>query len=206
MLLYPSIQAFADKCRSLSRIDMVIFNAGMAPFVFETVPETGHEQTIQTNHLGTMLLGILMLPVLKAHPRADGPPCMTFVNSATAHLCALPMKDDRPLLPSFDNAVKYQWSASDRYGASKLLCQLAVVRLAEQIDSRHVIINMVDPGLTKGTGLGARASGLTLLAAKAFIGIAGRRVDVGAATYVDAVLGHGQEAHGCFLVNCEVAP
>jgi hypothetical protein len=118
------------------------------------------------------------------------------------------MINDRPLLPSFHYTTKYEWSTSNQYGSSKLLCQLAVVRLAARVDPRQVVINMVDPGVTKGTGLSSQASGISQLAGKVFFGVAGRRVDEGAATYVNAVLGHGhgKETHGCFLVNCEVAP
>ncbi|KAK5998040.1 hypothetical protein PT974_00410 [Cladobotryum mycophilum] len=65
---------------------------------------------------------------------------------------------------------------------------------------------MVDPGLTKGTSLSRDAKGLTGLAAKAFFGAAGRHVERGAATYVDAVLGHRKESHGCFLMNCKISP
>jgi hypothetical protein len=65
---------------------------------------------------------------------------------------------------------------------------------------------MVDPGLTKGTNLARDAKGATGVAAKMFFSIAGRSVDRGAATYVDAVAGHGKESHGCFLMNCQIAP
>lgn len=89
---------------------------------------------------------------------------------------------------------------------SKLLPQLFLVKLTECIKSDDVIINMVDPGLTKGTSLSRDASGVVLLMSKAFFGLAGRTVDIGAATYIDALLGHGQETHGCFLMNNEIAP
>ncbi len=65
---------------------------------------------------------------------------------------------------------------------------------------------MVDPGLTKSTGLSRDAKGGTAVAAKMFFSIAGRPVDRGAATYIDAVLGHSKESHGCFLMNCKIAP
>ncbi|KAM0450826.1 hypothetical protein ACHAPV_004137 [Trichoderma viride] len=65
---------------------------------------------------------------------------------------------------------------------------------------------MVDPGLTKGTSLGRDVKGPLSLALKGFLGIAGRPTERGSATYVDAVLGHGKDSHGSFLMNCKNAP
>jgi NAD(P)-dependent dehydrogenase (short-subunit alcohol dehydrogenase family) len=208
MELYESIQAFTQKCQEdLTRIDFVILNAGLSPMTFSTSPSTGHEKTIQVNHISTVLLSILLLPVLKNKSmRRDRPARLTIVNSVTAHLCKIPNKDKRPFLSSFDNTAITPWDAEERYGVSKLICQLLIVRLAERVDPDQAIINMVDPGLTKGTGLARDAKGATGVAAKMFFSIAGRPVDRGAATYVDAIMGHGKESHGCFLMNCQIAP
>uniref|UniRef100_A0A093W0T7 WW domain-containing oxidoreductase n=1 Tax=Talaromyces marneffei PM1 TaxID=1077442 RepID=A0A093W0T7_TALMA len=205
---YESIQAFVHECqRSLPRIDFVILNAGVSAMTFSTVPSTGHEKTIQVNHISTALLAILLLPVLKSKSMERNTPAqLTIVNSVTAHLCKIPNKDKRPFLPSFDNTAITPWDAEERYGVSKLLSQLFIVRLAEHVNPDHVIVNMVDPGLTKGTSLSRDAKGATGVAAKMFFSIAGRPVDRGAATYVDAVAGHGKASHGCFLMNCQVSP
>lgn len=204
---YDSIQAFVRKCQgSLSRIDIVILNAGLSPMKFATIPATGHEKTIQVNHLSTVFLTVLLLPVLKSKSKGHKPPRLTVVNSVMAHLCKFPNKSERPILPSFDDTAVTPWNGSERYGVSKLLCQLFIVKLAEIVKPEGVIINMVDPGLTKGTGLSRDASGLVAVAAYLFFMIAGRSVDRGAATYIDAALGHGKESHGCFLMNCNIAP
>ncbi|KAM0432991.1 hypothetical protein ACHAPT_004696 [Fusarium lateritium] len=204
---YESIQAFAKKCQTnLSRIDAVILNAGLAPFIFEKVAATGHEKGIQVNHISTALLTTLLIPVLKTKTTGQGPPRLTIVNSLTAHLCKFPNKDQRPLLASFDDTSITPWGAEERYGVSKLLSQLFIVKLAEKVNPDEVIVNMVDPGLTKGTGLAHHAAGAVAVAAKVFVTIAGRPVNRGAATYVDAVFGHGKESHGCFLMNCQISP
>ncbi|RSM05333.1 hypothetical protein CEP52_006360 [Fusarium oligoseptatum] len=204
---YDSIQAFARKCQTnLTRIDAVILNAGLAPFVFEKTAATGHEKAIQVNHISTALLTILLIPVLKTKVTGQGPPRLTIVNSLTAHLCSFPNKDERPLLASFDDTMITPWSGQERYGVSKLLNQLFIVKLTEKVDSNEVIVNMVDPGLTKGTGLPQHATGAVAVAAKVFNTIAGRPLNRGAATYVDAVFGHGKESHGCFLMNCQISP
>lgn len=205
---YDSIQDFVRNVEdALPHPDIVILNAGLAAGSFEIVPGTGHEKTIQVNHTSTVLLMALLLPVLKSKSRGrQDPPRLTLVNSVTAHLCTFPNKDKRPLLPSFDDTAVTPWDAGERYGVSKLLCQLFTVKLAERVNPDDVIINMVDPGLTKGTDLGRGAKGLTALASKMFFSAAGRPVSKGAATYIDAVLGHGKESHGCFLMNCKIGP
>lgn len=205
---YQSILSFAQKCRDeLTRIDFVILNAGLAAMTFSTIPSTNHEKVIQVNHISTVLLAILLLPILQSKRTGSILPArLTIVNSVTANLCKLPNMDKRPFLSSFDNTDITPWDAEERYGVSKLLCQLFLVRLAEYVDPTDVIINMVDPGLTKGTGLSKDAKGAAGIAAKAFFTVAGRPVDKGAATYIDAVLGHGKEVHGSFLMNCQIAP
>ena len=207
MLSYTSIQDFSRKCESLDRIDIVIMNAGLGRIQFTTIPATGHEETVQVNHFSTALLTILLLPILKQKGKSMGhPPRLTLVNSVMAHLCKVPNRDERPFLASFDDTKKLPWDPSERYGVSKLLSQFFIVKLTEMIAPEDVIINMVDPGLTKGTGLGRDYTGIMYLFGLLFMTIAGRPVQRGAATYVDAVLGHGKETHGCFLMNCNIAP
>ncbi|KAF5624895.1 short-chain dehydrogenase reductase family [Fusarium sp. NRRL 52700] len=209
MQSYDSIQAFAKKCDTeISRIDFVILNAGISPSNFELVPGTGHEVGIQVNHLSTALLTILLIPILKAKTSGHGPPRLTTVNSLTAHLCKFPNKDERPLLASFDDPKITPWSSQERYGVSKLLNQLFLVRLCEKVNPNDVIINMVDPGLTKGTHLGGHheMGGVAGALVGAFMAICGRPVDRGAASYTNAVYGHGKDSHGCFLMSCEIAP
>lgn len=204
---YDSIQAFVAKCNAeLPRIDYTILNAGLQPIIFNTVPSTGHEIAIQVNHISTALLTILLLPVLKAKASPNNIPRLTVINSLTTRLCKFPNRDQRPLLPSFDDPKITPWDPQERYGVSKLLSELFLVKLADIVKSDDVIINMVDPGLTKGTGLSRDATGLMQIGAKVFFGIAGRPVDRGAATYVDGLLGHGKESHGCFLMNTEISP
>ncbi|KAH8721745.1 hypothetical protein BGZ61DRAFT_571845 [Ilyonectria robusta] len=204
---YESIQAFARKCQEdLSHIDIVILNAGLSPLQFAIIPGTGHEKTIQVNHISTVLLTLLFLPVLKNKSKGPEPPRITIVNSVMAHLCKVSNKSQRPFLPSFDDTSIIPWNPEERYGVSKLLLQLFIVKLADHVSPNDVIINMVDPGLTKGTELARGVKGATAIAAKMFFSIAGRPVERGAATYIDAALGHGKESHGCFLMNCRIAP
>lgn len=82
---YDSIQAFVRRCQgNLSHIDIVILNAGLSPLKFATIPATGHEKAIQVNHISTVFLTILLLPVLKKKSKGNNPPRLTLVNSITS--------------------------------------------------------------------------------------------------------------------------
>lgn len=64
MSFYDSIQAFARRVETkLSRIDIVILNAGLMKLEFTTAKSTGHQETVQVNYLSTVFLTILLLPV-----------------------------------------------------------------------------------------------------------------------------------------------
>ncbi|KAI1069839.1 hypothetical protein LB507_007981, partial [Fusarium sp. FIESC RH6] len=204
MCEYDSIKAFAKKCETLESVDFVILNAGLSPSKFETVEGTGHEVAVQVNHFSTALLTLLLIPILKTK---SPNPHISIVNSLTAHLCTFPTYKQSPLLPSFDDPANFI-SPGERYGVSKLLSQLFIVRLSEKVSADDVVINMVDPGLTSGTNLGGHhnAKGFGGMIVRAILRMVGRRVEEGAATYADAVFGHGRESHGCFLMSCEIAP
>jgi NAD(P)-dependent dehydrogenase (short-subunit alcohol dehydrogenase family) len=204
---YKSVQDFAQKCQEdLPRIDVVILNAGISAGNFSTVAETGHEKTMQVNHFGTALLAVLLLPILKRKTAGKQPPKLIIVNSLTAHLCKVPNREIRPFLPSFDDTAVTPYDAEERYGVSKMVNQLFIAELAERISPEDVIINMVDPGLTKGTGLFRDAKGLVVVVFKIFAAVAARPLNRAAASYIDAAFGHGAESHGCFLMSLNVSP
>lgn len=202
---YASIRAFVNKCeQELPRIDIAILNAGLSLSQFSKSQETGHETSCQVNHYGTALLTVILLPVLKAKSNGKEPARLTLVNSIMSHLTKFTTRDASPLLPSFDDAEKFD--GSDRYGSSKLLNQFFTVELVEHVRSDDVVINMVDPGLTRGTGLFREVPAMVSFIFKGIMALVARPVDRGAATYVHAVALLGKESHGCFLMNAEVAP
>ena len=203
---YESIQRFAEKCQSdLSRLDMAILNAGISEQDFKTISSTGHEKTMQINYQSTMLLAILLLPVLKSKSPPGTPGRLTVVNSATSSFFPFKNRNERPLLASFDGAANNTpYNGGERYGISKLLGQVFLDRLAEQVSPEHVTINMVEPGLTKGTSLFRNLHGIAKIAFGIFSTL-GRSVDQGALTYVDAAVVKGTDSHGCYIVNCKIA-
>ena len=204
---YDSIQAFVRKCNiELSRIDFTILNAGIGPISFRKSPGTGHESALQVNYLSTVFLAILLLPILKAKATSEGPPRLTVISSVLGHIAKFHNRDQRLLLSSFDDITITPWDPTEAYGVSKLLGELCLVELSERVSSDDVIINMLEPGAIKGTGLSRDIGGMMLIAIKLMHAVAGRPVEQGAVTYVDALLGHGKEAHGCFPMNCEITP
>jgi len=206
MTSYESIQAFARRASSdLQRLDMAILNAGMLTTEFSLVPGTGHEVMVQVNYLSTFLLAILLLPVLKAKKTA-GPGRLTIVNSGTALGAKLKNYSQTPLLPSFDS--KDFWdSPLSRYPDSKLLGHLALVKLVEFVSPQDVVVNLVDPGLVKGTGLHRDIhNGILSFLMGTVKQFTGRTLEQGAHTYVDAAVVKGGESHGCYVMDWEIRP
>ncbi|KAI1470386.1 putative short-chain dehydrogenase/reductase family protein [Daldinia caldariorum] len=201
---YDSIRAFVDRCAALPRIDMVILNAALMRMAYTTVPATGHELTMQVNYLSTALLAILLLPILKSK-KIDGakrPPVLSIVGSDLAYRTEMETKG--PILQQFDKSEGFGellW-----YGRSKLLLTFFVAKLAEFVDADDVLINMPNPGTIKGTGF---FRDFPTLAGKlvAFLHfLFGRRVDVGATTYLDATVVRGKEGHGSFISDWAIKP
>lgn len=202
---YESIQKFAERCsRELSRLDIAILNAGVAELEFTAVPSTGHEKTMQVNYQGTMLLSLLLLPILQSKSPVGMPGRLTVVNSSMSSFAAFTNRNKRPLLASFDDPSA-KFDGGERYNVSKLLGQIFLDRLAEQVSPEHVVINMVEPGLTKGTSLFRNARGVARVALSV-LGMAGRPVEIGALTYIDSTVVKGVDSHGCWIHNCKIGP
>lgn len=67
---YSSVIAFAERAKSLQRIDAVLENAGIMTKNFKLVG--GFESTITTNVISTFLLALLLLPKLEESARMFG--------------------------------------------------------------------------------------------------------------------------------------
>lgn len=201
---YDSIRSFAERCESLPRIDVAILNAGLISPSYTTIPATGHELTLQVNYLSTALLTLLLVPILKSKraPGAPRPPVLSVVGSDSAY--SAPLETEGPLLAQLDKQKGYgQFPA---YTTSKLLLTLFVGRLAELVDPGDVLINLSNPGMTKGTAFGHDNSAI----AKRLFGVIqyflARSVDVGASVYLDAALTRGAESHGKFVSDWNIKP
>lgn len=203
---YDSIQAFVRRVESqLSRIDIVILNAGVMSLDYHAVKSTGHEETVQVNYLSTALLAILLLPILKAkRPDSGDPAHLTIVSAALTLAAKFPNRDANPLLPSFDDPKTY--NPREQYMSSKVLMQMFVWKLVDYVSADDVIVNLADPAWCKSTELHRDAQGAAKVGMKIFGAVAGRTPAVGASCYVDAVVNKGKESHGCFLMSWQPHP
>ena len=206
MSLYDSIQAFARRVESqLSRIDIVILNAGRARFDYHKVESTGHEEALQVNYLSTMLLTVLLLPTLKAKIPPGGQPARITISSAALTLAAkFPQRNANPLLPALDGPQNFD--RSENYNTSKLLAQMFLWKLVDVVSADDVIVNLADPAYVKGTEFARDVKGGGMKVAAKLFSTLGRTPEVGASCYIDAVVNKGKESHGCFLMSWQIHP
>lgn len=206
MSSYESIQLFARRVETdLSRLDITILNAGLAHMELTICKSTGHDDVIQVNYLSTFLLAILILQALKKKksPKTLSPSRLTIVSSGSALTAKFPNRDESPLLGSFNNA---KIDSYERYSSSKLLGHLFFVRLLKYLDPEEAIVNLIEPGLCKDTGLMRETSGAMAGFFWVFKTLAGKSLEDGAWTYVDAAVVKGKESHGCFCMDGEIRP
>lgn len=212
MTSYDSIQAFAKQVETLSRLDIVILNAGMGATSYEAVPSTGHELTIQINYISTALLGLLLLPILKTHSaripasaRNGHPPAMTLVGSDIMYSNSIPDPlTGPPILSRWDDPK--QFSMTKIYGVSKVLLLLFGWKLADLVTPDEVLVNVSNPGMTGGTQFFAKSPFLVRKVVGLMQAALARTAETAATIYVDAVLGHGKESHGGFVSDWAIKP
>jgi NAD(P)-dependent dehydrogenase (short-subunit alcohol dehydrogenase family) len=97
---YDSITTFFDYTTTLDRLGIVINNAGVCKKSFALDLKTGHEERIQVNYLGNVLLVILVIPVLQEKNPVH-PGHITFVSFDTPAWAEFKERDSTPLLTAF---------------------------------------------------------------------------------------------------------
>jgi NAD(P)-dependent dehydrogenase (short-subunit alcohol dehydrogenase family) len=207
MCSYASIQAFASRVdKELSRLDFAILNAGRSKTKFELVSSTGHEESLQVNYLSTVLLATLLLPILKDRSPLGTPGRLSVVSSGTVFFTSFSNSQQQPLLKSFDNLETSPAPGLNNYGATKMLGQMFVYKLEDYVSADDVIVNLVDPGMTRGTGLSRDLPKVVEAIAKPLVFGITRSVRDGASSYLDATITKGKESHGCFIMDWEIRP
>ncbi|KAJ4304833.1 hypothetical protein N0V90_000361 [Kalmusia sp. IMI 367209] len=187
MLSYSSIQAFAERCKTLPRLDIAILNAGLGSGPTSRInSSTGHEETFQVNFLSTALLSILLLPILGApsYARSPIPGRLTIVGSGTAFFSSFDNRKEDPLIPSFDIPFSGHTAA---------------------VNDTEVIINTVEPGLTSGTSLHRDFTGAGKYLMAGMKKATAKTPEQAAWTYIDAAANRGKESHGGFIMFWEVS-
>jgi NAD(P)-dependent dehydrogenase (short-subunit alcohol dehydrogenase family) len=207
MCSYESVQTFARRVDSqLPGLDIALLNAGIIKFTFNTVPATGHEETLQVNYLSTMLLAILLLPILKAKRPPNAPPGrLTIVSAALTLAAKFPERNRVPVLAAFNDPKVF--TNDETYNSTKLLAHMFLWHLVDYVSADDVIVNLADPAWCKGTQLAREVTGAGLrLGVKLFGATTGRTPKVGASCFVDAIVNKGPESHGCFLMSWKIHP
>lgn len=203
-LSYASVRAFADRTKSLERIDIVILNAGILPAKQVHCAETGHDEGIQVNYLSTVLLLVLLLPVIKEKPSSQ-PTRITMVNSDAAAWTKFGGKNEDALLPALDKPD--YWGTPDRNFVAKLLVQLFVTELVKHVPASLAVINMVTPGMVHDSEMSRETKdgwlGWTVEHIRRRVGSTSA---VGARLVVDAAVNHGSETHGQYLSEQKLKP
>ena len=204
---YSSVVEFAERAKTLDRLDFAVLNAGICPAsrIFNQI--TGHDEIIQVNYLSTALLAILLLPVAKAaRPNQPAPTRITFTSSEGAAWTKFPLGQEMPILAALDkkeNGV----DTVDRMFASKLLGQMFLNELAKRVPPSIAVINAASPGSVHDSEFNRE---LDKTIAGAVIKFVMRRVAntaaVGASMMTDAIVNHGEETHGQFLSFQRLVP
>jgi NAD(P)-dependent dehydrogenase (short-subunit alcohol dehydrogenase family) len=200
---YDSIQDFANRASALDHLDVAVLNAGVFMPAYEE-STYGWEQTLQINTLSTALLGLLLLPKLKASKRNNSLPVLEVVTSGNYQRVVNSDKllEAENLLRLYNNSKDYK--ASVAYVGSKLLVMYVMrtlARLAKSSTSPDGQPDVVVTSVCPGGAASDLARGYSGSAAKIFRAIFFtiflRTTEQGARSLVSGV-SLGEEAHGKF--------
>ena len=70
---YESVVSFAQRAKTLPRLDIVILNAGLYKVNQTMVATTGYEESIHVNYLANALLITLLAPIVKEKKTSSNP-------------------------------------------------------------------------------------------------------------------------------------
>lgn len=206
MASFRAVRAFAERCgRELprGRLHAAVLNAGLGAFEFRRVEEGPCRETmLQVNYLATALLALLLLPVMKPTSPTDpvrGPGRLTLISSDAA--LTAPLSDpgeENSILDSLDRAETFDGFA--QYGVSKLLLTMFVAKLATGhfVSADDVVVNVSNPGPTRGTQLVSNGPLSTRIFTGVLFGVCGRAAAEAARIYVHSNLVLGRESHGSY--------
>ncbi|OAL25423.1 hypothetical protein AYO20_10457 [Fonsecaea nubica] len=192
---YASVKAFADRASKLSRIDVLLENAGIATGTYSVAE--GHERTITVNVISTFLLALLLLPKLKATAKDfKTNPRLSIVSSEVHGWSKFPEWKEPHVFEVLDDEKTA--NLKERYPTSKLLEVLVIRQIAPKLAGSGVILNYLNPGLCHSE-LGREGS-IILEVMKFFLA---RSTEVGSRTLVAAAEA-GMESHGKYMSDGKV--
>ncbi|CAM1509630.1 Fc.00g033690.m01.CDS01 [Cosmosporella sp. VM-42] len=203
---YASVVQFTDRIKQkYDTLDILLLNAATGSLEWEVL-SSGHEKTIQVNLLSSALLAFELLPLLETTATSKHTPSrLTWVGSFVQFdhgLTKQPLDLKVSVLSQLNDKTRF--IPMSRYSDSKLLSTMFVAQLSAYVDPKKVVINDVSPGMVK-TGFGEYPAWLRMMFGALFL-LKARSADVGAKTYLYALGVVGEEAHGAYLSDNQVAP
>lgn len=206
MCSYASVSAFVDRINAqYEHIDVAILNAGVRKVEYQQSIQ-GWEEDVQVNVLSTLLLGLLLLPKLRASQAHSGKiAVLQFVNSGLHESANIPaeIRSSASILGEYNKPERF--GAQKQYVHSKLLLMLATTHLSTKVSSNNVIITSVCPGMVASNlARDVKIPGISALLAIMKVTVQ-RTAEQGANTYVS---GARQDIglHGRFWKNDEIRP
>lgn len=215
---YASIVAFVKRVNDeLPVVNTVVLNAGVFAGRYEKSRE-GWESSLQVNVFSTALLGLLLLPKLKASGKtnaiADGTsgtaqfPHLTIVGSHThATLKHLQQQDAPNVLAALSTPEAFNMQ---QYSISKLFDQYITMELADIVSKESidgiptVVINSVSPGACQSDLSRAYVKWYQKLLVVVFLKIFATSTEKGSRALVIASV-QGRECHGKYWRRGEIA-
>jgi len=201
---FASIQAFVKKAEGLKRLDIVLENAGL--LFSKWTEQEGMEMTIRVNVVGTFMLALGLMPVLRKSGKEYGiTPVLTVVASDVHFWAAFNERKAENIFTELNTANPA--NVSDRYNVSKLLDVLIVRQLASLTttgphSSEPIIVNCVSPGLCHSE-LSRDQAGVLGYVFGIVKKLLARTTEVGGGTFVFSTVA-GKESNGQYMSECVI--
>lgn len=202
LMSYASVKAFAKRCETLPRLDVVLENAGMFDYKFNKAE--GHEKTILVNVISTYMLALLLLPTMRTSAAKTGcRPFLTIVTSETHLWTSLPEKQADNIFDELDGEETAD--INNQYAVSKLLQILALRHLTRIIINDRlkfpVVIKCVTPELCHSSLV--KDAGLVPVVLEALLA---RTAEVGSRAIVNATGLVGEKSAGEYVLDDRIWP
>ncbi|TFK69951.1 NAD(P)-binding protein [Pluteus cervinus] len=199
-----SISKFIEELSSkgVTRIDTTLINAGMMTPKFELTVD-GWETTLQTNHIGTALVALLLLPFHLATKHEDPFPRIAFVGSEVHYFVSKVEETKQPNILEALNDKKLA-RMPERYYITKTLNLFFARSLASRVQPGSLSVTAINPGFCKSQLI--RNEGVIKMAGlKLATALLSRPTEMGSRCLVHgAVIASDEVVHGKYLNNCRV--
>eukprot|EP01133_Synstelium_polycarpum_P009776 gene9776-11415_t len=159
---FESCQSFVKKYQERDLpLHILINNAGIGGMVPFALTKDGHETMFATNHLGTSLLTLLLLPVLRKTARSNDStfPRIVILSSEVHHFTWFTESNEESIVKAMNNP---NGVLRTRYLNTKLMNLLFTQSLAKHLqaskshpEDRKITVHAVNPGLVSSE-LGAK--------------------------------------------------